>query len=529
MKYFPTHLVKFFVNNYYTKQYLLLFLRQNYVDRMKIYRFLTVVLFLFLKPCASPAQEMLGTTLGNYAGVNSMQLNPSALHNSKSYLDVQLTGLDLFFQNNALYISKSDYRFTNFFKAGYEWPMHIEYDSVELRPFYRYDNARNKNVFVNTRLNGPGAMLIWGNHAFALTTSFRSVASLHNIPYDLANFAYLGLNYRPQQNINYTDNKPFTVSAMAWGEIGLGYAYTFTSRGFNRWSAGISVKRLLGVGGMYLASSQLDYIVPNDTSVMFNNLDAEIGMALPLSYNVNEVNLEPLFKGGGFGFDIGVTYQRLARWQQNDYYSALCAQPYEDYIYRIGVALIDIGGIRFNNNAVKMKIDNRSTYWEGITKINFRNINQLLDTISYQFYGDTTSAYQAEKFMLWLPSALSVQFDYHLQKYWYVNASLIYGFPLAKGSLARPAELSITPRYETSIFEVSMPVALYDWSQVRAGLAVRVYGVTIGTEKLSGFFNFSDFSGLDFYCSIKLFFNKGNCKNKGPVHCGTMESKPIRY
>ena len=496
---------------------------------MNVPRLVALISFCLGMHHAGLAQEMLGTTLGNYSGVNSVQLNPSALHNSKTYLDIQLTGLDLFFENNALYMSKSDYRFTNFFKPGYELPMHIEYDSVELRPFYRYDNTRNKDVFVNARLNGPGAMLIWNHHAFALTTSFRSVSSLHNIPYDLANFAYLGLNYQPQQNINYADNKQFTVSAMAWGEVGLSYAYTFNSRGIHRWSAGISVKRLLGVGGMYLASRQLDYVVTNDTSIRFNNLDADIGLALPVNYDVNQVNLDPLFKGGGFGFDIGVTYQRLTRWQQNGYYNSLCAQPYEDYIYRIGVALIDIGGIRFNNNAVKMKIDNRSSYWEGITKMNFRNINQLLDTISYKFYGDKTSAYTGDKFLLWLPSALSVQFDYHFRKAWYVNASLIYGFPLAKGSLARPAEFSITPRYETRMFEVSMPISLYDWSLARIGLAMRIYGVTIGTEKIGGYLHMSNFTGLDFYCSVKLFFNKGVCRNKGPAHCGSMESKPIRY
>ena len=495
---------------------------------MKLPLVLSLLFFVCVMQIAAPAQEMLGTALGNYSGVNSVQVNPSAMHNSKTYLDIQLIGMNLFLQNNALYISKSDYRFANFFKAGYELPMHTEYGQ-EVRPFYRYTNTRDKSAFINERINGPGAMLIWKNHAFALTTSVRSVLSLHNVPYELANFAYLGLGFQPQQNINYIDNRAFRISGMAWGEIGLSYAYTFYARGFSQWSAGISVKRLLGVGGVYVNSNQLDYIVLNDSTFRINNLDADIGLALPVNYNMNEVNSQPLFKGRGFGFDLGVTYQRLSRYHQDDYSGSLCVKPYEDYIYRIGVALIDIGGIRYNNNAVKMKIDNRSSYWDHLNHINFRNINQMLDTISYKFYGDTTSAYVGEKFMLWLPSALSVQFDYHMQKYWYVNASLIFGFPLAKGSLARPSELAITPRFETSMFELSMPVSLYDWSLARIGLAMRIYGVTIGTDKIGGFFHLSDFTGLDFYFSVKLFFNKGNCMNKGPKNCGSMESKPIRY
>jgi hypothetical protein len=372
-------------------------------------------------------------------------------------------------------------------------------------------------------------MLLWNHHAFALTTSVRSVLSLHNVPYELVNFVYLGLGYQPQHNIRYIDNKPFTISGMAWGEIGFSYAYTFHALGFDQWSAGISVKRLFGFGGMYLHSRQMDYTVLNDSTFRIYNADADGGIALPIDYYNNTPNFNPLFKGGGFGFDVGVTYQRLSRFHQIDYSGSVCGKPYEDYLFRIGVALIDLGGIRFRNNAVKMRIDNKSSYWENVNSINYSNILTMLDTISYKFYGDTTSAYIDDKFLLWLPSALSVQFDYHLRKNWYFNASLMYGFPLASGSLARPAVISLTPRYETRMFEASLPISLYDWSLPRIGLALRIYGLTIGTENFGGFFSFSDFTGLDLYFSVKLFFNKGNCANKGPAECGSMEPKPIRH
>lgn len=426
-------------------------------------------------------------------------------------------------------MSKYDYRFSNFFKAGYQWPMHDEYYGTEQRIFYHYSNERAKNAFVQTRLDGPGAMLIWGHHAFALTTAFRTIASLDNVPYELANFMYLGLNYRPQHNIRYVDYGPIRGSGMSWGEIGLSYSNTFYARGFDVLSAGISVRRLLGLGGMYVNIKEMDYIVPNDSSVDIRNFDGELGLSLPVDYTTNTVNTSPLIKGGGFGFDVGVTYTRLAQYHQNQYFNSLCAATYEDYIYRVGVALIDIGGIRFNKNASKMHIDNRSSYWENVTSMDFSTIHQLMDTISYQFYGDTTSAWAGDKFTLWLPSALSVQFDYHLQREWYVNASLIYGLPIGTGSIARPAELSITPRYETKWFEASMPVSFYNWQLVRLGLAARIYGVTIGTDKLGGFFHMNDFTGLDFYISFKMFFSKGNCRNKGPEHCGSIESKKIKY
>lgn len=475
------------------------------------------------------AQSMYGTTLGNYSGVNSIQLNPGAMHNSRVYLDIQLLGTDVFLQNNYLYISKNDYRFSNFFKSGYELPTHSEEYSVEERSLYHYNNTRLKNGFVQSRINGPGAMLLWGKHAFALTTAVRTVVGARNVPYEVANFSWLGLSYQPQHNINYLDRIPVRASGASWVEIGVSYANTFYARGFNHFSAGISIRRLMSFGGFYLHTRDLNYIIPDDSTINVKNMEAEIGVALPIDYQTNAINTDKLFKGHGFGFDVGITYKRLVRYHQDQYFNSLCAQPYEDYLYRIGVALIDIGGIRYNNNAVKMNIRNRSSYWENVNHMNISNIDDFMDTLSYKFYGDTVSAYSGDKFTLWLPTALSMQFDYHIDEHWFVNSSFIYGISVARGTMVRPAELSVTPRYETGAFEVNLPVTLYNWTQPRIGLSVRIYNLTVGTEKLGGFFHFSNFTGMDLYFSLKLFFNKGNCRLKGPVHCGTEKYKATKY
>jgi hypothetical protein len=37
----------------------------------------------------------------------------------------------------------------------------------------------------------------------------------------------------------------------------------------------------------------------------------------------------------------------------------------------------------------------------------------------------------------------------------------------------------------------------------------------VGTEKISGFFHYKDFTGLDFYFGAKISLRKGFCSNKG--------------
>ena len=461
---------------------------------------------------------MLGTAVGNYSGVNGIQLNPSAMNSSKSWLDIHLVSGDAFLQNNYIYLSKNEFVIWDVFKPGFELPSHEEDYGTEVRPFYRYDYARRKDFFINIRINGPGAMLVWRDHAFGLHTAARSVSSIRNVPPDLANFMYLGLNYNPQHNINYKTNKRFSVAQMSWMEAGLSYAYKVYGRGFNRIDAGISIRRLFGLAGFYTVVDDLDYVVLDDSTMQINNLQADYAFSLPIDYNSNSNSMgmvtDPLFSGGGWGFDLGVTYTRLKKHHQKQYFDKLCAQQYEDYLYRIGMALIDVGGITFKDRAQKYRIDNQASYWENLNHFDFQTVNQLMDTISYQFYGDPTASYAGDKLTLWLPSALSIQADYHYRNNWYVNGSLIFPVHFSKASLSRPAQLAVTPRYESYWFEANLPVSLYDWYQLRMGLSLRFYILTIGTEKLGTYLGLSNFNGMDIYFSVKVPLKKGTCRSK---------------
>ena len=483
-----------------------------------LFRAVLIVFFIFI--CSTGvvrSQEMLGTTLGNYAGINSVQLNPSLMHNSKLWLDIELTGTGMFIQNNYLYLSRSEFVLWDLFKPGYVLPSHLEDYGVEVRSFYRYDNSGNKNLFLNARINGPGVMINWGDHAFGLHTTVRSVSTLRNIPYHLANFLYLGLNYPPQQDINYHSEKPFLVSQMSWFEAGISYAYKVYEKGFDRFDAGISVRKLFGFAGLYMAGDNLDYIVPDDTTIQINNLKADYGFSIPVDYSSNEPGMitDPLFSGGGWGFDLGVTYTRLRKVHQQQYFERLCEQKHMDYVYRIGLSLIDVGGVKFKERAQTHRIDNRSSTWENLSDFSFQTINQLMDTISYKFYGDESAAYTGDRFTLWLPSALSVQFDYHHFKNWYINGSLFLPVQFSQISLQRPAMIAITPRYESRWFEANLPVSLYDWHQLRLGLSLRFYILTIGTEKLGPYFGIGNFNGMDIYFTIKIPFEKGFCRLSG--------------
>jgi len=490
-----------------------------------IIRFFIGISFMvsMLKPVV--AQEMLGLVNSNFAGSAGLSLNPSSLVNSKLYMDIHLISGDIFAENNYLYIHREDYRLFKMFGPNGEVPAYGKNNSM----FDRFINTELKNAYTNIRLQGPSFMMVWGDHAFGFYTAARSVLSLRRLPYEIPNFLYEGLEYEKQHNINYVD-KNFSLTNLEWAEFGLTYSTVIYERAMDRFTAGITLKYLAGVTGGYMNVSEIDYIVLNDSTVNVNNLNAEIGVALPVNYETNDAMLsDPLFKGRGFGVDLGMNYLRMKRGAQQSSFTRLCRQSYPDYFYKLGFSLIDLGRIRFRENARLYEFNDVNASLRRLDTLNYYNLDQIMGYLSEQFYGDPDALEQGDEISIFLPSAFSAQFDYQFLPGWYVNSTAVVPIPLGKARLHRPAQLSITPRFEHWLYEVSLPVSLYDMRYPRIGLAARFAFLTVGTDKLGGFFGMSDFTGMDIYFAIKINFTKGRCPFTGrSTYCTNDEYGPSR-
>jgi hypothetical protein len=470
------------------------------------------------------AQEMLGIVNSGYSGIHGALINPSSLTNSRYYLDINFLTIGVSAENNFVYIKRDEYKFSRFLGKFNDFPKHGPNNMV----VYHYANDKYIYAFAQERVMGPSAMLNIGNQAFGITTSFRTISSARNIPFQVGKLGYDGLNNTNLINVETSVSRKAAVAAMDWAELGLSYAYVFKESNREYWSGGITIKRLMGHSGAYAYSDQADFIFPDRQTLTINNLNAEAGYSLPLDYGTNEYLKTPVFRGGGFGFDIGVTYQKMKNGQQNASSNSICAEPYKPYKYRIGLSIIDIGGISFRKNAQKLVFADVSTTWPGFRTANTTNVDSAVQEISQQFYGNKTELLQGNKIRIGLPTAFSMQMDMNYSGNWYVNGTLIFPLILNKATLVRPALLAITPRYETNHFEVNLPISLYNFSRPRIGLSMRLGFLTIGTEKLGGFFSLSDFTGMDFYMALKWSFLKGHCpeKNKGKGNsCGYNEYK----
>ncbi|MCX6272171.1 MAG: DUF5723 family protein [Bacteroidetes bacterium] len=487
-------------------------------------RFCIILLFLISALSRLSAQEMLGLTGSNYAGINGLMINPACLINSRQYFEVNILTTGISLDNNYLYFAQGEYTFGSLFKKQYQ---SVDYgmspDKITIYDHYTEDL---KWVNQNLRITGPSLMWSYQRHGFAVTTAFRTMLSIHDVPFHVAKFSYEGVDYVPQQNIRYQANN-FDITHLSWAEIGLSYSYMIYRKGTDQLSLGISAKKIMGFSALYLIGRQADYMVPDDSTLIAYNMDADLGIAVPMESNSTAVTLKPLFRGRGYGLDFGLVYQKNKTPKikgRQGILPTLCGQTFDEYDYKIGLSLLDFGSIRFTQDADLLVFDNVPTVWPMINKTKWKTIHQAVSELSWHFYNDSTAAIKSHEFTMYLPTSLSAQFDYNIAGGFYVNSVFLNFLSLGKPKLYRPTQLAVVPRFESRFFEVNFPFSVYDLKYPRLGVSVRAFFLTVGTDRLGSYLGWRDFTGIDFYLSMKIYFNKGYCKRKKLArHCGNGE------
>ena len=470
-----------------------------------------IILLFLLVINHTNAQELLGLTLGNYSGTAGLLLNPAGMTTNKVYLDINLVTADFFVRNNFAYLPKEDFTIWDAFKKDYTYPTYGD----ENRNIIYYKDQKFKHATINARVLGPSVMLQVGDHAFGITTGVRYFMSGNRIPWEIPQFGYNGLEYTPLQNIEFDDNN-FDINTSTWMEVGLSYAYIIHKSFDRQITAGISIKKLWGYGGGSLKVNNINYVVVDDTTINIKNLDNEFAFSVPVDYNSGDFNgSNPTFRGSGVGIDIGAVFIKKKHVGTNRWSGKkLCSQTYEEYIYRIGVSILDIGRVKYTENAQLHCFEDVSIYWSSLDTIDFTNINTLMSEFSNTLLGDPNASLISNTIKIGLPTVLSIQADFNLENNLYVGAMWIHPLRINRSALRRPAQLAVVPRFETRHFEMSLPLSLFEYRYPRVGIAARFDFLTIGTERLGTYLGMADMNGLDIYASIKIGINKGSCKKK---------------
>ena len=466
------------------------------------------------------AQEQLGLRLERYAGIYGAGINPATTAFNPNRWELSLFSADAFIANNYLFLQNTRLpevlRNTGQIRSARDYrPETPPPGNVILLDYSTAD--RRMHGVVQARWSGPAfSFRVGEKHVFGLSTALRTGFSMYNIP-AILRYDRIG-QLRRGETVRITPTGP---TAAAWGELALHYSHR-NSDGNVVVAWGITPKLLLGLeGGFGRIEGAFDYTPGGgdtaafataqwDYGLTFNNLLA-LEQDRPAQAQVN---------GYGPGLDVGLSWAMPA--DDSD-------RP-EEYHWRAGISLVDLGFLHFKRGAELHHIEFDTAITISADDLNAPGAQGYVADASRIFLGDSTRSLQARAFNVGLPSALSLQFDYRISARWYVGALLTQRVKFSKYALQRPNTLAVVPRLEHRWFSVSAPVVLNDWQSLRLGLAARLGFLVLGTDHLGSFFRQKKFTGTDFYVGFKIngFSFGGEGGRRGKRQSGGRNLKGVK-
>ncbi len=448
-------------------------------------------------------QEMLGLISGNNHVTYSAAINPSSLHNSKNYLEFNLIGLGAHVNSRNIHLDLSKTTFSELISGT---------SNLDLMDQIRLDTNKRTGIYNNFSITLPSISYIHKRHAFSLRTTIREQFYIRGFSGELTVFMLNeALSYTPYHG-KLIQNENVKMNAMVWNEINLGYSYMLRQEFHHRLAIGLNLKRLYGLTNLNIQFNNLNFTPVDNGTLAIHNMDMTLQSALTFNPETNNFEfINPLIKGKGWGFDIGLTYYFRDKGYKKTYNKRPCEIPYQDYDYRIGFSILDIGAIKFDQNSWKSKnFENGSNTWYGLNHYQFNGLNNMIDSLNQNIFKNEGSI-SAESYQAYLASAFSIQADFKLKNGFHLNTTWIHGFQYNRNVPLRPAVIAFTPRFEYKHFEVALPLLMYDYHNPRIGLFIKYRFLSIGSDNLGMLFNKTQFKGFDVYASITFRLKKGKC------------------
>ncbi|KUG08059.1 DUF5723 family protein [Solirubrum puertoriconensis] len=478
---------------------------------------------LLLLPELAAAQSSFNVSRSNYSGLGGAVWNPATLADNRYKLQLKLIGVDVHATNTA-------YRYSGDWNLlSRDVPLEFNNRTLEPRP-----TDKPKLFSVGMNMRGPG-LLVRLNERNSVAVSSR------------VRVAFQGNRVSPVLLQNAVDefktkarfdNNVFNLNLNAFAEWNASYARVVFDEGPHFLKAGITAKRLLGVASAYLQSRDLDYEVvtrtaaTGDSTLRVHNLDGAFGYSNADAFEDFDTGtarhwLAPSnAPGSGWGADLGVVYEYRpddpAQYRYVDKKGVTRTDHSRSkYLYRVSVALTDLGSIRYNdavayNNIKAKNLGVSESDIEGIDEDNFdERFERVLQTSRYR---------KETSFGAALPTALNIDVDYRMVPRVYLNAAISQSL---RGTYAAGMRhfsfASVAPRLEMKWLEVATPIALINnYQTLTYGLNLRLGPLSVGSNDLGGLLSSKPY-GTNVYAELSLL----SLTNKRPKNKKPKAGKPV--
>jgi Family of unknown function (DUF5723) len=479
-----------------------------------------IYFFLFFSNFYSFSQQYLGIVGSNYAGTNSIYANPANSVGSPHKIYINLAAADLFLGNNAIKWD-APYSFVKLLSGAVNKSKKVIWRKSYLIPVEN-DREKNLNGLVDAR--GPSVLYSIDNkQSIAITSRGRGGVSFTNVSPEIAKLIQYGPRnptiIRSAQDLN------LSLNMNAFAEIGLTYGKDISINPEEAIKVGVSIKRIIGLANFHMIAKESDYQLVNnvqnplDPTTYFNDVlylqkvNAKYGNS-DEDTGLEDFSFRPGYWAGkaspgrGFGLDLGVSYEYRPEIHKYSY-KVKGVQHYDEtktkYAYKVGVSLIDIGRVRFDNptyvSNFQTVTDNRYVFDNQMKLFpNSRLIRSVNNTLGVSETSDANS------FTSNLPTTIQTYIDYKVKENVYVYGTWVQNLN-GENSLGMrmPSLISVVPRYESKWIEVAMPLNLLnDYQLLTIGLSTRLGPFFIGSDNLQGLLNIGSPRGMDLYAGLNI-------------------------
>ncbi|NNE76573.1 MAG: hypothetical protein HKN31_05815 [Pricia sp.] len=431
-------------------------------------------LYLTLSLChfGLSAQSYIGHTMDNYAGVHAVAYNPANVYDSPMRTDINL-------------ISASGYLGSDFIGLSFSDLLSSEGEFEFDRDAERYPSESN-HFFTNIDLLGPSFMFNIGDEqSFAITTRVRGLFNLNNIDGNLYERIAEGFDIGDDfefdtQNINATIH--------VFSEIGVTYGREILRTQDQFLKGGITLKYLMGAGGLFASSPELSGNFNGVTNEL--TTQGSVSYGLTSGFDTDAIEFSDL--QSGFGADIGVVYEYRKRIIDD----RVQGQRAQQYKLKMALSLTDIGSINYRNSENTLYDANGNV---NALEFETKSVEEVLED---NYTGTTTTGDQK----LALPTALQIMADYYIGSRWYVG--LHTGLSMRGSGNENTTNLintaTLAPRWESKYFSVYSPLGLRQYGDLAWGFGMRLGPLTVGSGSILTNLISDKSKNADVYVGLKI-------------------------
>ena len=349
-------------------------------------------------------------------------------------------------------------------------------------------DGKRKQLHVNLGILGPsGFIRIKKNNAISFGVKARAVATFNDINQDFVYSMYNHFEDILQWLPNFTDERA-TAAVNVYHEFYAGYARSFKLGERHALHIGATAKMTTNVFNAQFVANNLNFnkvfTSATDSFINVGNTTFDLKVS-----NTIDDGFHYKFGVSGFGFDVGAIYEYKLK-NSNDHF------------IMVGASVNDLGFNTYTlgKNSRSFIGNGRNIPAENLVDTDGETINldAVLDSLG-------TRTNPTGKTKIKLPTTLNVFADVRVVKMFYINANFQFNpYTFKRGTPVAnlPVDITITPRFESRIVSVYMPINYNQYSGFNMGAGLRVGQFTLGSSSIITSFAKKKFTGVDFYMNV---------------------------